>query len=152
MASEELTIAFRKIHQYLSFSVNAPAQFALANYLEIFDVEANRLQMQQKRDFFVDAFRELPFTLKEKAEAGYFQILGYENISALPDKTCAVWLTEHAKVASIPISAFYKNNVNTPVSYTHLDVYKRQVENHAERHQIGFGQSLFSVHEIKIVV
>lgn len=113
LASEELTIAFRKIHQYLSFSVNAPAQFALANYLEIFDVEANRLQMQQKRDFFVDAFRELPFTLKEKAEAGYFQILGYENISALPDKTFAVWLTEHAKVASIPISAFYKNNVNT---------------------------------------
>ena len=113
LASEELTIAFRKIHQYLSFSVNAPAQFALANYLEIFDVEANRLQMQQKRDFFVDAFRELPFTLKEKAEAGYFQILGYENISALPDKAFAGWLTEHAKVASIPISAFYKNNVNT---------------------------------------
>lgn len=113
LASGQLTAAFRRIHQYLAFSVNAPAQFALANYLERFDVEANRLQMQQKRNFFIEAFSELPFTLKEKAEAGYFQILGYENLSTLPDKAFAIWLTEHAKVASIPISAFYCDAYST---------------------------------------
>ena len=113
LASEELSNAYRRIHQYLSFSVNSPAQYALAKYLEIFDVEENRKFMQQKRDFFIDEFNDLPFHLKEKAEAGYFQILGYENISDLPDKEFAVWLTEYAKVASIPVSAFYQNSTIT---------------------------------------
>lgn len=109
LGSEELTAAYRRIHQYLGFSVNSPAQQALANYLEVFDVEENRKLLQQKRDFFLEAFNGLPFTVRQKAEAGYFQILGFENISELADKDFAVWLTENAKVASIPVSAFFQN-------------------------------------------
>ncbi|UOE40042.1 methionine aminotransferase [Chryseobacterium suipulveris] len=113
LASEELTSAYRRIHQYLAFSVNAPAQYALAKYLEIFKVEENRKSMQLKRDFFLDAFKDLPFNIKLKAESGYFQIMGYEKISQLSDKDFAVWLTETAKVASIPVSAFYHENRDT---------------------------------------
>ena len=113
LASEELSAAYRRIHQYLSFSVNSPAQYALAKYLEIFDVEENRTLMQQKRDFFIEQFNDLPFTLQQKAEAGYFQILGYEDISDLNDKDFSVWMTEKGKVASIPVSAFYKNSTTT---------------------------------------
>ena len=97
----------------MSFSVNSPAQYALAKYLEIFDVEENRTLMQQKRDFFIEQFNDLPFTLQQKAEAGYFQILGYEDISDLNDKDFSVWMTEKGKVASIPVSAFYKNSTTT---------------------------------------
>lgn len=107
LASEELSRAYRRVHQYLSFSVNAPAQYAIAKYLEIFDAEENSRFMQQKRDFFIESFKDLPFTFTEKAEAGYFQIMSYGNISEKPEKEFAVWLTEHAKVATIPISAFY---------------------------------------------
>lgn len=107
LASEELSRAYRRVHQYLSFSVNAPAQYAIAKYLEIFDAEENSKFMQQKRDFFIESFKDLPFTFTEKAEAGYFQIMSYGNISEKPEKEFAVWLTEHAKVATIPISAFY---------------------------------------------
>ena len=113
MASEELTLAYRRVHQYLSFSVNSPSQYALAKYLEIFDAEDNRKIMQQKRDFFLNEFKNLPFSLKEKAEAGYFQVLGYENISNISDKEFAIWLTEQAKVATIPLSAFYHKETNT---------------------------------------
>lgn len=113
LASEELTLAYRRVHQYLSFSVNSPSQYALAKYLEIFDAEYNRKIMQQKRDFFLNEFKNLPFSLKEKAEAGYFQILGYENISNISDKEFAIWLTEQAKVATIPLSAFYHEETNT---------------------------------------
>ena len=112
MASEELSLAYRRVHQYLSFSVNTPAQYAIAKYLEIFDVAENRRFMQQKRDFFIDAFKDLPFTFTEKAEAGYFQILGYKNISDKPEKEFSVWLTEHAKVATIPVSVFYHEPEN----------------------------------------
>ena len=113
LASEELTLAYRRVHQYLSFSVNSPSQYALAKYLEIFDAEDNRKIMQQKRDFFLHEFKNLPFSLKEKAEAGYFQVLGYENISNISDKEFAIWLTEQAKVATIPLSAFYHEETNT---------------------------------------
>lgn len=113
LASEELTLAYRRVHQYLSFSVNSPSQYALAKYLEIFDAEDNRKIMQQKRDFFLNEFKNLPFSLKEKAEAGYFQVLGYEKISNVSDKEFAIWLTEQAKVATIPLSAFYHDETNT---------------------------------------
>lgn len=113
LASEELTLAYRRVHQYLSFSVNSPSQYALAKYLEIFDAEYNRKIMQQKRDFFLNEFKNLPFSLKEKAEAGYFQVLGYEKISNVSDKEFAIWLTEQAKVATIPLSAFYHDETNT---------------------------------------
>lgn len=113
LASEELTLAYRRVHQYLSFSVNSPSQYALAKYLEIFDAEENQKNMQQKRDFFLNEFKNLPFSLKEKAEAGYFQVLGYEKISNISDKEFAIWLTEHAKVATIPLSAFYHEETNT---------------------------------------
>ena len=113
IASAELTKAYRSVHQYLAFSVNSPAQYALAKYLEIFDPLENLKIMQQKRDFFVAQMNDLPFTVNEKAEAGYFQILGFEKISTLPDKEFAVWLTENAKVATIPVSAFYHDQQNT---------------------------------------
>ena len=113
LASEELSLAYRRVHQYLSFSVNAPAQYALAKYLEVFDVKENIKTRQNKRDFFLHQIQDLPFTLTEKAEAGYFQILGFKNISELSDKDFAVWLTEKAKVATIPVSAFYHDQKNT---------------------------------------
>ena len=113
LASEELSLAYRRVHQYLSFSVNAPAQYALAKYLEVFDVKENIKTMQNKRDFFLHQIQDLPFTLTEKAEAGYFQILDFSNISDLSDKDFAIWLTEKAKVATIPVSAFYHDQKNT---------------------------------------
>lgn len=113
LASPELSQAYRRVHQYLAFSVNAPAQYALAKYLEIFDAKENQKIMQQKRDFFLNEIQDLPFTLNEKAEAGYFQILGFKNISDLSDKEFAVLLTEKAKVATIPVSAFYHDQKST---------------------------------------
>ncbi|KIA90682.1 methionine aminotransferase [Kaistella jeonii] len=113
LASPELSEAYRRVHQYLAFSVNAPAQYALAKYLEVFDRNVNIKLMQEKRDFFLNEFQNLPFTLNEKAEAGYFQILNFKNISDLSDKDFAVWLTEKAKVATIPVSAFYHDQKST---------------------------------------
>jgi len=113
LGNEEFTKAFRRIHQYLTFSVNSPAQQALAEYLEIFDAEKNRELMQQKRDFFLSEIRNLPFTLKHISEGSYFQVLGYEKISDLDDKSFAYWLTENHKVASIPLSSFYHDRKNT---------------------------------------
>lgn len=107
IANPELTQAFRRIHQYLTFCVNAPAQQALAEYLEIFDTQKNNILMQQKRDFFLSEISKTSFSIKDISQGSYFQILGYENISNKNDKEFAYWLTENHKVTSIPVSAFY---------------------------------------------
>lgn len=106
LASEELLKAFGRVHQYVAFCVNAPAQYALAKYLEIFDVDENRKMMQQKRDFFIRQFSGLPFSFAEKARAGYFQLLKI-NDTEMSDRELAFWLTEKAGVAAVPVSAFY---------------------------------------------
>lgn len=106
LVSEELLKAFGRVHQYAAFCVNAPAQYALAKYLEIFDVDENRKMMQRRRDFFIRQFSGLPFSFAEKASAGYFQLLKI-NGTEMSDWELAFWLTEKAGVAAVPVSAFY---------------------------------------------
>ena len=113
LAPEELTKAFRSVHQYLCFSVNTPAQYALAKHLEHFEVNANTLYLQQKRDFFLSEMKDLPFNFTEKTEGSYFQLAKYKQISDLGDLEFSIWLTKECKVATIPLSAFYQDQRNT---------------------------------------
>ena len=113
LAPEELTNAFRSVHQYLCFSVNTPAQYALAKHLEHFEVNANTLYLQQKRDFFLSEMKDLPFNFTEKTEGSYFQLAKYKQISDLGDLEFSIWLTKECKVATIPLSAFYQDLRNT---------------------------------------
>ena len=113
LAPEELTKAFRNVHQYLCFSVNTPAQYALAKHLEHFEVNANTLYLQQKRDFFLSEMKDLPFNFTEKTEGSYFQLAKYKQISDLGDREFSIWLTKECKVATIPLSAFYQDLRNT---------------------------------------
>lgn len=113
LAPEELTNAFRSVHQYLCFSVNTPAQYALAKHLENFEVNANALYLQQKRDFFLSEMKDLPFNFTEKTEGSYFQLAKYNHISDLGDLEFSIWLTKECKVATIPLSAFYQDQRNT---------------------------------------
>lgn len=113
LAPEELTNAFRSVHQYLCFSVNTPAQYTLAKHLEHFEVNANALYLQQKRDFFLSEMKDLPFNFTEKTEGSYFQLAKYNQISDLEDLEFSIWLTKECKVATIPLSVFYQDQRNT---------------------------------------
>lgn len=114
IANEDLSIAFRRIHQYLTFCVNAPAQKALADYLEIFDVQKNKNGLQDKRNYFIERLSETPFKILDKAEGGYFQIANFKEIQPkMNDKEFSVWITEKIKVAVIPVSAFYSAKEDT---------------------------------------
>ncbi|MFC6267558.1 methionine aminotransferase [Frigoriflavimonas asaccharolytica] len=113
-AEEELSMAFRQVHQYMTFCVNSPSQRALAKYLEVFDVVENKRIMQNKRDLFFDLMQETPFIINEKANGSYFQLGKFTNIKPkMTDKEFAIWLTVEKKVALIPTSAFFHNEKNT---------------------------------------
>lgn len=109
IASRKMTNAFRHIHQFISFSVNTPAQYAISEYLKLPDRPNITSIMEQKRDLFLSLIEKLPFTMHQKTSGSYFQILGYEQISDLPDLEFAKWLTSEYGVATIPVSAFYNN-------------------------------------------
>jgi methionine aminotransferase len=114
LANEDFSAAFRRIHQYLCFSVNSPSQQALAKYLEIFDVKKNSEMLQQTLDFFISETKNLPFEIAEKTQGSYFQVMSFEKIRPeMADKDFAIWLLENFKVATVPVSAFYNDLKNT---------------------------------------
>lgn len=109
IAAPQLTNAFRSIHQFLCFSVNTPAQYALAQYLSQPILPDVSNMMQGKRDYFLELLKDTPFTVYQPAAGSYFQTVGYSNISDMHDTEFAKWLTIEHGVATIPISVFYSN-------------------------------------------
>jgi len=112
IAPPNLTQLFRHIHQYLAFSVNTPAQYALGHYISKEQLPSVSNLMERKRNLFLDLIKDLPFTIHQPAAGSYFQLVGYEKISAASDLDFSRWLTASCKVATIPISPFYHNKTD----------------------------------------
>lgn len=108
VASEEITEAFRSIHQYLTFSVNTPAQYALSKYLEISEPGEAARMLQAKRDLLITGLQSSGLRRLTTSAGTYFQLYDYSSISHLNDVDFSKWLTLEHKVAAIPLSAFYK--------------------------------------------
>lgn len=108
VAAPALMAEFRKLHQYLVFSVSTPMQHALAKHLQ----QAAHWQglatfYQQKRDHLAAGLQAAGFTLLPSAST-YFQLVDYSAIRPdLGELAFAEWLTREHGVASIPVSAFY---------------------------------------------
>lgn len=114
LTSEELTSLFRCHQQYISYSANAPAQYALAKYLEVFAPETNKTIMQQKRDIFSELLKETPLQIEQLAEGSVFQVVNFRNVSkTMTDVEFSKWLTVEKKVACLPLSAFYNSRQNS---------------------------------------
>ncbi|AZB07482.1 aminotransferase class I/II-fold pyridoxal phosphate-dependent enzyme [Chryseobacterium sp. G0162] len=114
LASEELTALFRNHQQYISYSANAPAQYAIARYLEVFDPSENKTIMQKKRDIFNRLIKETPLQIEQEAEGSVFQIVNFRNVSkTMTDVEFSKWLTIDKKVACLPLSAFYNSKQNS---------------------------------------
>ena len=107
LAPKELMAEFRKVHQFLVFSVNTPIQYAMAEMIKNKDLYLNLSAFyQEKRDFFLNAINGCAFE-PLPASGTYFQLLKYNNISKEKDVDFAKRLTIENKLASIPISVFY---------------------------------------------
>lgn len=114
LASGELTSKFRCHQQYISYSANAPAQYAIAKYLEVFDPAENQIFMQRKRDIFNELIKETPLEVEQKSQGSVFQIVNFRNVSkTMSDVEFAKWMTIEKKVACLPLSAFYNSRQNS---------------------------------------
>jgi methionine aminotransferase len=107
-APDELTVEFRKIHQYVTFCSFTPAQIAIAQMLKEQPSHITALAnfYQQKRDLLVNALKDSRFTLLP-SKGTYFLLLDYSAISTLNDREFCEWLTKEVGVAAIPLSPLY---------------------------------------------
>jgi methionine transaminase len=100
---------FRKVHQFNCFSCNTPAQVGLANFLINKEAYLSLgIFLQKKRDYFFELMKATAFT-PIASYGSYFQCYTYERFSEEADVDLAIRLTKEYGVATIPISAFYKN-------------------------------------------
>ncbi|MFH2142819.1 MAG: methionine aminotransferase [Bacteroidota bacterium] len=115
VAPKKLMVEFRKIHQFMVFSVNTPIQYALADFLKNKEeyLKLNSFY-QQKRDLFNSLLSSSSFIIRP-SRGTYFQLLDYKKISDEKERDFAVRLTKEIGVASIPVSVFYHKDFENKV-------------------------------------
>ncbi|MGB2816898.1 MAG: pyridoxal phosphate-dependent aminotransferase [Burkholderiaceae bacterium] len=106
-APKELTAEFRKVHQFMVFAVNTPAQHAFAAYLADPAPYTNLPAFYQaKRDLFSNGLRDTPFKVLP-CPGTYFLLADYSAVSTLPEAEFAQRMIVDYGVAVIPVSVFY---------------------------------------------
>jgi len=106
VAIPQLTIEFRKIHQYVTFTTVRPAQHALAEYLKLETYLGLPDFYEKKRNLFTDGLKNSSLEF-EPAQGSFFQQAQYGHLSQMPDRELALKMTRELKVACIPVSVFY---------------------------------------------
>jgi methionine aminotransferase len=106
---------FRKVHQFNCFSCDSAKQYALAEYITYPNAyEELGKHMQQKRDYLRQLMTQTPLQCLP-SHGSYFECYSYKGLSNLSDKDFATYLTKEFGVATIPLSAFYKNEEDNKV-------------------------------------
>jgi methionine transaminase len=108
IAPAELTREIRRVHQFNTFAIATPLQYAIADFLEQEPRHGATLSAfyQRKRDLFLSYLEGTKFTWTPSAGT-YFQLLDYRAYSDASDTDFADLLLRKAGVASIPIAPFY---------------------------------------------
>jgi methionine aminotransferase len=108
VAPPAMTRELRKVHQFNTFSIASPLQYAVARYLSRYPDAWRGLSafFQPKRDLLAkrltgSGFEPVP------AAGTYFQLVDYGALSRAGDLDFADRLIREAKVATIPLSPFY---------------------------------------------
>lgn len=124
VATPTLTAEFRKVHQFNTFSIVAPLQFAIAHYLRQKPACWQGLSdfFQRKRDLLRDALAGTAFRLPP-AQGTYFQLLDFGEIANGGDVEFADRLMREARVATIPLSPFYRDPLSS--QYLRLCIAKQ---------------------------
>ncbi|ECI2448469.1 TPA_asm: pyridoxal phosphate-dependent aminotransferase [Salmonella enterica subsp. enterica serovar Typhimurium] len=107
VAPAAISAEIRKVHQYLTFCVNTPAQLALADMLRAAPEHYRALPdfYRKKRDVLVNALAQSRLKVLP-CEGTYFLLIDYSAVSTLNDVEFCQWLTEEVGVAAIPLSVF----------------------------------------------
>jgi methionine aminotransferase len=103
-----LTRELRRVHQFNTFSIASPLQYAIARYLSAHPDAWTGLAtfFQAKRDLLAGRLRGSGFE-PIPAAGTYFQLVDYGALCRDNDMEFADRLIREAKIATIPLSPFY---------------------------------------------
>lgn len=109
-APAAITAEIRKVHQFNTFTVASPLQYALAEYMT---EPQHHLELasfyQAKRDHLMNRLEQTRFK-PIKSDGTFFLLANYRAInSTMQEADFAQWLTREHGVALIPMSAFYRD-------------------------------------------
>ena len=125
VAPPELMRRFRAYHQFTVFTVNTPAQHAIADQLSDPDSYGSLPAFfQEKRDRLADALAPTPLRLLPSG-GSYFVLADYSAVSGETDGRFAERLITEYGVATIPISPFYTEAAPEGQRYVRLCFAKR---------------------------
>ncbi len=115
ISSPALMKEFRKVYQFNAFCCDTPKQVALATYLQNQNayLELGGF-VQKKRDYFRELMKATPFKCIP-SKGSYFECYSYADFSDELDMDLAVRLIKDYGIATIPLSAFYKNGEDNKV-------------------------------------
>jgi methionine aminotransferase len=124
VAPPPLTRELRKVHQFNTFSIVSPLQYAIARYLAEYPDGWSGLSafFEAKRDLLAGLLRGSGIE-PVPAAGTYFLLVDYGAISRSADVDFADQLIREAKVATIPLSPFYE--VVPPMTLLRLCIAKR---------------------------
>ena len=115
IAAPELMKEFRKVHQFNCFCCHTPSQVALASFLNNREAYLSLgLFMQKKRDYFIELMQQTRFDLLA-SHGSYFICATYNRMSDENDKEFSIRIARERGVATIPVSAFYKQGTDNKV-------------------------------------
>lgn len=105
-----LTQELRRVHQFNTFSIAAPLQLAITEFLQTVPGHIPGLAAfyQNKRDYFLKLLAASRFKFVPSFGT-YFQLLDYSAIADEDDTRFADYLLSEVGVAAIPLSPFYAN-------------------------------------------
>jgi methionine transaminase len=113
LAPAALMDEIRKVHQFMVFSADTPMQYAFVealsnpqSYLGLSDF------YQRKRDLLTRELRESRFELLP-SEGSFFLLARFRGFSEESDSDFVLRLIRDAKVATIPLSAFYTDGTDS---------------------------------------
>lgn len=115
IAPPSLMKEFRKVHQFNCFCCHTPSQVALAEFIKNREAYLSLGSfMQKKRDYFINLMKGTRFGML-KSHGSYFIGGTYNRISNESDKDFSIRITKEFGVATIPVSAFYKEGTDNKV-------------------------------------
>jgi methionine aminotransferase len=109
IAPAAITAELRKVHQFNTFTIATALQVAIARYLEVRPDTGQDLPgfFGAKRDRLIAALDGSGLIMRP-AEGSFFQLADYGDLSRQNDLEFAEDLLTRARVATIPLSPFYR--------------------------------------------
>jgi methionine aminotransferase len=142
VAPPAMTLELRKVHQFNTFCIAAPLQYAIARYIARCPDAWTALAafFQAKRDLLAGLLRGSGFE-PVPAAGTYFQLVDYGTLSRAVDINFADRLIREARVATIPLSPFYAAPPSMTLLRLCIAKHDATLENAAERLR-SFAQGL----------